>query len=204
VTQKRKDRTPASRPNLSAPAVTAPAEDQTEAAAPEEKPAERTVFWRIFGAAAVAVVALIGVATYLHLQSQIAAQRQELSALNKELRTDLAAMSGSYGEMVKKDDHTTRVRTIWDTLKELRADRSDLTTMKERCALLTEAYKSGEEDRRALAAEVRRLRESKTAADERDSLVREIRLLRERIAQIEGKPKAKVISAEHVAEQEEP
>jgi Tfp pilus assembly protein PilN len=184
--------------------VPAPAADQTGAAATEEKPAERSLPWRIFGAAAVAVVALVGVGTYLHLQSQITAQRQELSTLNKELRKDLAAMGGSYADMVKKDDHTTRLRTVWDTLKELRADRSDLTTMKERCALLAEAYKAGEEDRRVLAAEVRRLRESKTAADERDGLVREIRSLRERIAQIEGKPKAKGISAEHVAEQEEP
>jgi uncharacterized protein HemX len=204
VTHKRKDRTHATPPNLPAPALTAPAAAQTEVAVPPEKPAERATFWRLFGATAVAVVALIGVATYLHLQSQITAQRQELSALNKELRKDLATIGGSYADMVKKDDHTTRLRTVWDTLKEVRSDRSDLTTMKERCAVLAEAYKAGEEDRRALAAEVRRLRESKTADEERATLAREVRSLRERLAQIEGRPKTKVISAEHVAEQEEP
>jgi hypothetical protein len=202
VTQKRKGCSQTAQPASPAHAVTAPTAAQVDPAA-QDRPAEGK-FWRIVGATAVAVVAMIGVASYLHLQSQIAAQRQELSALNRELRKDLAAIGGGYADAVKKDDHTTRMRSVWDTLKDLRADRSDLTTMKERCALLTEAYRAGEEDRRALAAEVRRLRESKTADDERDALVREIRLLRERIAQVEGKPKTKAISAEHVEEQQEP
>ena len=49
------------------------------------------------------------------------------------------------------------------------------------------------------------MRESKSAAQERDALVREIRLLRERMAQLEtGRTRAKVIQANHAEEQQKP
>jgi outer membrane murein-binding lipoprotein Lpp len=170
--------------------------------APEPKEASKMpLFWRVFGGAAVAAVAVVAVAVYTNMQNQISRQRQELTALNKDLRHDMARLAESYAGMIKKEDHTTRMRTAWDTIKELRADRGDLTTMKERCALLLEVYKASEAEGRSLAAEVRRLRESKTAADERDQLVREIRALRERLAQLESRPnKARTIPAAHEQE----
>jgi hypothetical protein len=202
VTQKRNDHptSPATKPD----AAPEPATGLPEAVV-EQPPASRMpLFWRLFGGTVVAAVAVVGVAVYQQMQSQVSAQRRELAALNKELRKDLAQIGGNYSEMIKKEDHGNRMRTVWDTIKELRSDRSDLTTMKERCSLLLEVYKSGEEERRALAAEVRRLRESKTASDERDALVREIRLLRERIAQLETRPgKLKVIQAGGGAEEQE-
>lgn len=201
MTQKRKDRGNPQPISLSVPQ---PASAE-EASSVEAPPAHTTIFWRVFGAAAVAVVAIVGVAAYQHVYSQTNAQRRELAALNKELRKDLSQLGVRHGEMVKKEEHTARTRTLWDTIKELRADRSDLTTLKERCAQLAESYKASEEDRRALAAEVRRLRESKTADDERAALVSEIRALRERIAQVERKRMARgAVHAEQVAEQEEP
>jgi hypothetical protein len=197
VTQKRKDRS-----NLHQVVSQPPAPEPAPAGGGEAPPAEakapaRTpTFWRVFGVAAAAVTAVVGVGAYQQAQSQINAQRREVAALNKELRKDLTELGGRYADMVKKEEHNSRVRTVWDTLKELRADRSDLTKTTERCDQLTKAYEAGEQDRRSLEAEVRRLRESQTAEDERAALTREIRALRERIAQIEGKPKAKAISAE--------
>jgi hypothetical protein len=205
VTQKRKDRGVAPSISQTAPVPVPPAAAEAPTPAAQERPGERgPLFWRLFGVAAVAVVAVVGVATFQHVQCQICAQRRELTELNNELHKDMTHLGDSYAQMVKKDDEMTRLRSVWDTLKELRADRSDLTVMKERCAQLAEAYRASEEERRALAAEVRRLRESKTADDERSALVAEIRGLRERIAQVEGKPKAGVVPAGHSVEQQEP
>jgi len=204
MTRKRKDHIREQSVGQPALVPAAPA-GEAGSTASEERPAERgSLFWRLVGAAAVAVVAVVGVALFQHVQCQICAQRRELTELNNELHKDMTHLGDSYAQMVKKDDETTRLRSVWDTLKELRADRNDLTVMKERCAQLTEAYRASEEERRALAAEVRSLRESKTANEERSALLHEIRALRERIAQVEGKPKARVIDAEHAGEQEEP
>jgi hypothetical protein len=103
--------------------------------------------------------------------------------------------------MIKKDDHNGRLSKVWEAMKELRADRADLTTLRERCSVLLEVYKAGEQERRALADEVRRLRDRKAALAEREALLGEIRAIRERIAQLENRPaKAPVRTAGHSEE----
>ena len=189
MTQKRKKQVALPPAAVTAPVLAAEPREPT----PTTPPADRgPLFWRIVGGAIAAVVAVLALAVYQHVQSQIDAQRRELSELNNDLRKDLGKLGGTYSEMIKKEDHSTKLRNVWDSVKELRADRSDLTIAKERCNQLTEAHKAGEEDRRALAAEIRRLRETKTADDERAALVQEIRAIRERISQIESKPRSKV------------
>jgi hypothetical protein len=163
------------------------------------------LFWRLFGVVVAGVVAVIGVTVYLHMQANLSAVRQELSTLSQDMRRDLSRLAESYGTMIKKDDHNNRLSKLWDTMKELRADRSDLTTLKERCSVLLEVYRAGEDERRALAAEVRRLSDSKTATAEREALVRDIRALRERLAQLENpRGKSAVQATEHAEEQEKP
>lgn len=162
------------------------------------------LFWRVFGGMAVGVIALIAMTVYMHMQSQINRQRRELASLNKQLQRELARIGGGYSTLIKKDDHNNKMRTVWDTIKELRSDRGDLTTMKERCSGLLDAYRAAEGERRALAAEVTSLRESNAADEERDTLAREVRLLRERLAQLEGKPVKATTQTGHAEEEQQP
>src|SRR5262249_22347764 len=120
----------------------------------------------------------------------------ELGMLSKDLRKELGRLSTSHGEMIKKDDHTTRMRATWDALKELRTDRSDLSVLRERCSVLLEMIKAGDAERARLLTEVRQMREKLAGESERQTLVREIRTLRERIAQLEG-GKPGVVPAGH-------
>src|SRR5262249_18259827 len=104
-----------------------------------------------------------------------------------ELRKDLGRLSESHGDLVKKDECSGRLRSVWDSIKQVQGDRSDLTALKERCALLTELFKAGEEERRRLSAALQALRGQKAGAGERQEGVREIRKLRERLALLEGR-----------------
>jgi DNA primase large subunit len=79
------------------------------------------------------------------------------------------------------------MRSVWDGIKEVQGGRKALTTLKERCSLLSELFKSGAEERRQLSRELQRLREQKAGADERRELVRELHALRERLATLEGR-----------------
>ena len=128
------------------------------------------------------------IAVYHHVQAQLAGLKHDVGALGKELRGDLSLLSQSYVSLVKKDEVTTRLRNVWDRLKELQAGRTDLTTLRERCALLAELYKGGEQERKELAEQVKKMREKGRAAEEKAELAKQVRTIRERIAQLESKP----------------
>jgi chromosome segregation ATPase len=144
------------------------------------------LFWRLFGGAAVGLTALVIATVYQQMQGQLNTLRNELAGLNKNLHKDLDQISASNGGLVKKNDHDSKVLKVWETIKELRADRNDLTILKERCTVLREVLKAGEAERQRLADELRRLRERQAGEDEKRDLVREIRALRLRITQMEG------------------
>jgi hypothetical protein len=201
VSQKLKIRPQAEQPAAGAVVEPEPAPAAAEGA-PESQPSGSLV-WKLAGGAVFAVIVLVCGAVYTHMQRQVADLRHELSHLSGDLRKDLGRLHESYGTMVKKHDHDGRVRQVWDSLKELRADRYDLTTLKERCSALSEAVKSSDAERQLLAGEVGKMRERKASEDERQALAREIRALRERIAQLEG-GKAPVTRAGHAEEQDRP
>jgi hypothetical protein len=184
VSQKKTSPQPSASP--AAPATLTPPAD-TRAPDPDKAEEKRIpLFWRIFGGTVLSIVALVCMAAYQHLGCQVAGLRNDLGHLSGDLRKDLGRISESYADLVKKEECNTRVRGVWDAIKELRADRSDLTTLKERCAVLLEVFKAGEAERQKLAKEIQALRESGAGASERRELVREIRAIRERIAALEG------------------
>ena len=83
MAQKRKVRLIPAQAGQPTVAPAAGPKDVPEAPA-SDKPASRMpLFWRLFGGAAVAAVAVVGVAIYQHVRSQISSQRRELAALNK-------------------------------------------------------------------------------------------------------------------------
>ena len=158
-----------------------------------------TWLWRISGGMLMLAAALVGVAVHQNMDRQMNQLRGQLGELSQELRRDMGRLSETQGAMIKKDDHSTRLRTIWDSLKAMNGDHADLVRVKERCAVLQEMYKSNEEERRQMSEEVRRLREAQAGDDDKASLTREIRALRERLAQIEGKPVVRPVSHQEIA-----
>jgi hypothetical protein len=173
------------------------------AEAPGAKPDRMGLLWRVLGGMLGAAIVFTAVTVYQQMQAQLALLRSELAGLNKETRRELASMGEKQGALTKRADHEARVRLIWDSLKELRNDRSDLGRLKERCGLLLDLYKAGEEERRQLLADVRRLSERKSGGDSQ-ALARELRALRERIAQLEGGPKIEVTTTGHAEGTERP
>src|SRR5262249_19079439 len=118
VSQKRKAR-PAP------PPAEAPREPEapTDGAAPETKSPGMGLIWRVLGGATVAAVVFLGVAICQQVQAQLSELRSDLGALNKETRRELASLGERHGGLTKRADHDSRVRLIWDSLKELRNDR---------------------------------------------------------------------------------
>jgi len=173
-----------------------------EAGAPQAKPDRMGLVWRVLGGMVGAAIVFMAVTVYQQMQAQLTLLRAELASLSKETRRELASMGEKQGGLTKRADHEGRVRLIWDSLKELRNDRSDLGRLKERCGLLLDLYKAGEDERRQLLADVRKLSEKKTGGDNR-ALARELRALRERIAQLESGPKVKLITTGHAEEQQQ-
>jgi hypothetical protein len=146
-----------------------------------------SLFWRAFGGALLGVAALVAVTVYQQFTAQLTEVRNDLSHLNNDLRKELGRLSEAQGGLLKKDEFAGRARSAWDGLKEVQGERTTLTTLKERCALLAELVKAGEQQRRELAGELRRLREQRAGAEERRELVRELHALRERLANLEGR-----------------
>jgi hypothetical protein len=142
--------------------------------------------WKFWGGLTLAALAVVALIFYQQTMAQIASLRNDVATLDKDLRKELARLSETQTLMIKKDDHNGRVRQVWDTIKELRSDHSDLTTMKERCSVLVDLFKAGEQDRLALLSEVRKLREKLASDCERHPLNVEIRTLRERLGRLEG------------------
>lgn len=168
----------------------------TEPVAEEAAEAQTGYLWKILGGLAVGLGLAVAITVYHHVQGQLGGLKNEVSSLGKDLRGDLSRLSKEYVTMVKKEEVSTRLRNVWDRLKELQGGRTDLTALRERCALLAELHKGGEQERKELAEQVKKLREKGRAAEEKASLVKEMRTIRERIAQLENKPNGDAEEAE--------
>jgi hypothetical protein len=162
--------------------ASAPGEDA--APAKEEK---ISPFWRIFGGTLLSIATLVIITVCQQFNSQLNELRSELNHLNVDLRKELARLCEGQGELVKKDEFSTRMRSVWDSMKELQADRATLTAVKERCAILQDLYRAGVEERKELGQELARLREGRAGEEERRELAREVQRLRERLAALEGR-----------------
>jgi hypothetical protein len=148
------------------------------------------VFWKVFGSTLLSIAAMVGVTAYQSLSSNLAEIRNEMSALNGEMRKEYTRLAEQQSELVKKEEDASRIQTIWRNVNELKEDKKDLIALKERCAALAEIHRAGQEERRKLAAELQSLREQRIQQEERRALTVELSALRERLAGLEGKQSA--------------
>src|SRR5262249_22667421 len=117
------------------------------------------------------------------------------------LRGEVNRINEIRGDLVKKDEFTTRATTIWNSIRELQANNATLSALKEKSMVRDQQWKDAEErretmhkDLHAIGAAVTALKERAVLRDqqikereERMELVRELKKLRERRATLEGR-----------------
>ena len=150
------------------------------------------LFWRVFGGTILSILALAVITVCQYFNGVLGGLRGDMGRLNEEirkemthldtdLRKDLGRLNEAQGRVVKLEDFNSRLKSVWDSLKELQTLSATVSALKER-DLLREQH----------------LREEA----ERKELVRELQLLRERLATLEGKQATKEAPVKTAAKQE--
>jgi hypothetical protein len=145
------------------------------------------IFWKVFGGTLVSIAALVVITLCQHFNASLTELRGDLQHLCTDLRKDLGRLSESYGELVKKDEFGTRLKSVWDSIKELQDGKAALLALKEKAALMDQQFQAGEAERKELVRELQRLRQAQAVEEDRKALVRELQRLRERLAVVEGR-----------------
>ncbi|MGL4552177.1 MAG: hypothetical protein ACRC33_13435 [Gemmataceae bacterium] len=164
-----------------------PAEPAADAPVPAEADPPHSLPWKTLSVAGVVVALLVVFGVYTGVQRQLSLLNADAASLARDLRGELGALSKEYVGLVKKEEHSTRMKNVWDTVKELRADRTDLTMMKERCTVMLDLFKASEADRKDFEDQIRKLRERSRGDEEKKDLERQIRFIKERVGQLEGR-----------------
>jgi DNA repair exonuclease SbcCD ATPase subunit len=146
-----------------------------------------SIFWRVFGGTLLSIAALVIITLCQYFNNSLNEVRRDLGQLGTDLRKDLGHLTETKGDLVTKDEFASRLKSVWDNLREIQADHNILTALKERANLLEQRLKNSEDDRKELAREVQHLREQKAIEDDRKELVRELQRLRERLSAMEGR-----------------
>jgi hypothetical protein len=173
-------------PVLASETLRLPASDGA-ASFPASSEERLSAFWRIFGGTLLSITALVIITICQHFNNSQSELRGDLSHLGDDVHKDINRLNQEFGDLMKKDEFTSRMKTVWENLKELQDERTVTTALKERVTILDERVKQQEGERKELARELQHLRELKAIEDDRKELVRELQRLRERLAAIEGK-----------------
>jgi hypothetical protein len=116
---------------------------------PEPKGEEKiSLFWRLFGATLLSILAMAMLTVYQQVTN-------DLSSLHNEL----GRVGESRGDLLKKDEFSTQLRTLWGSIKDLQSINLILASMKERDSLLEAQIKSGEVERKELLQQLQQMRE---------------------------------------------
>jgi hypothetical protein len=155
-----------------------------ESAEGERGEARTPAFWKLFGGTLLSVATLIVITLC-----------QQFSAGLNDLRKDILRLSQGQGETVKEDELNSRIRPLWERVRELEADRAALAALKEEAVMFLERLRSAEQECRALAREVQGLREATVGGREKNA--QELRRLRQRLAVLEGRGPTATSAAHH-------
>jgi hypothetical protein len=145
------------------------------------------VFWKVFGGTLLSIAALAVITLCQHFNGRLSALQADSSYQNTDLRKDLGRLAESQAELLKKEEFNTRLKSIWDGMKELRDTAASLAALKERAALTEQQVRLAEEEHKELVRQVHQLRQQRAADQARRELLREVQGLRERLATMEGR-----------------
>jgi hypothetical protein len=157
---------------------------------PDQKEGGVRALWKVFGGTLLSIAALAIITLCQHFNGRLNALQTDIEYQTNDLRKELGRLCETQTDLLKKDEFGTRLKTVWDELKDLRENAASLAVLKERVALTEQQLRLADEERKDLLREVRQLREQRAADDERRGLVRELQALRERLAVLEGRKQA--------------
>ncbi len=158
-----------------------------EAAGAAQSEDRVSVFWRVFGATLLSIVALVIITLCQHFNSSLSELRSDLGHLNEDLRKELSRVNETNADLLKKEEFSFRMKSVWDGMKELREGLASIAGLKERATTTDQRLKTEEEEHKELVREIQRLRELKAGQDGRIEMVGELQRLRERLAAVEGR-----------------
>jgi hypothetical protein len=127
----------------------AAAETLRLAAAPpsDDKPAKGEdripLLWRVFGGTVLSILALVGVTVYQQFSSAIA-----------DLRSSVVRLNETHADMLRKDEYSTRMTSVWNAVKGLQESQSTVTALKERSGVRDVQMKDFEDRRETMLKEL--------------------------------------------------
>jgi hypothetical protein len=130
---------------------------ESAAAAESPRGEERlSVFWRVFGGTLLSIAALVVITVYNQFNTTLTDLRKELNQLYE-----------NRAELLRKDEFSSRLSSVWTAMKELQGTTQSLAALNERAKLLEQHLerqaRNAEEDRKELC---RKLDEQRKAAEE--------------------------------------
>jgi len=159
--------------------------------APVGAPAKRedgpSALWKVFGGTLLSVGALAIITLCQHFNGRLNALQADINYQSTDLRKDLIHLGEAQAELLKKEEFNNRLKSVWDSLKELHDAAPLLSALKERAALTEQQLRVGAEERKELMRQVQQLREKRAADQERREMLAELQALRERLAALEGR-----------------
>jgi len=87
-----------------------------------------SMFWRVFGGTILSIIALAAVTIYNNIAGSVSELRTELNRVNAELRTEITRSNEARAELIRKDEFTARMATVWDGIKTMQASAIANTT----------------------------------------------------------------------------
>lgn len=185
-------------------AATSSAGESSPAPAAAKTEERLSMFWRVFGGTVLSIVAMVAVTLYTQLSNGINDLRSTVTNLNTDLRKELTQVNQAQAEHVKKEEFSSRISTVWTSIKELQTLSAVVTALKERSLLLEQQDKLDAERREIFRKDLQEIESSVAVLKEkmlqrdqqekdeaaRKELVKELQRLRERLATMEGKQAA--------------
>jgi chromosome segregation ATPase len=115
-----------------------------------------SLFWRVFGGTLLSIAALVIITVYNQVNTSLTDLRKELNQLYE-----------NRAELLRKDEFSARLTSVWNSLKELQSANQNLAALNERAKLLDQQLerqtKSAEDERKDLC---RRLEDQRKAGEE--------------------------------------
>jgi hypothetical protein len=141
----------------------------------ESKPAEEhiSIFWRVFGGTILSIVALVAITIYNNLSSSIT-----------ELRNEVSREREARAELVKKDEHNTRVTAIYERIRGIDTVKVELEGLKEKVNSSTSATAGLKKETTVTVEALKKDVAGTTDAMKKDAAALE--LLKERVVALEG------------------
>jgi DNA repair exonuclease SbcCD ATPase subunit len=146
-----------------------------------------SALWKVFGGTLLSIAALVAITLCQHFNARLNELQAESTYQNTDLRKDLSRLGEAQAGLLKKDEFNSRLKSVWDSLKDLRDSDAVLAVLKERASATEQQLRAAEAERKELQRDVQQLREQRAADQERRELIRDLQALRERLAAVEGR-----------------